>query len=73
MIATLYRGEPLPRSLVSLHKRIHCERGGRTPEPATYWLTVTLPWRMRLYDVNSDSVQRTFPRLSIGLRFRVGI
>lgn len=69
---TLYRGEWLPRSLVSLHRRVHCERGKATAEPPTYWLTVTLPFRMKLYDINTDSVQRTFPRFSIGLRFRVG-
>lgn len=73
LIPTYYRGDPVPRSLVSLHKRIHCERGKTTAEPPTYWLTLTLPWRMKLYDINSDALQKTFPRLSIGFRFRVGI
>jgi hypothetical protein len=72
MIPTYYRGEPLPRRYIDFHKRIHCARGHATAEPPTYWLTFTLPWRMKLYDINSDCLQRTWPRLSIGFRFRLG-
>jgi hypothetical protein len=73
MIPTFFRGEPMNRSLVSLHRRIACARGESTIEPPTYWLTFTLPWRMKLYDPNTDALQKTFPRLSIGIRFRVGV
>lgn len=69
---TLHQGEPLPRSIIGLHKRIHCKRGHQTVEPPTYWLTITLPWRRVMYDVNTDAMQKTWPRLSIGFRFRVG-
>jgi hypothetical protein len=70
---TLYQGEPLQRSLVGWHKRVHCARGEGTPEPPTYWLTVTLPWRKTMYDITTDTLHRTFPKLSIGFRFRIGI
>jgi hypothetical protein len=72
-VRTLYRYEAPPRSIISLHKRIHCARGEYTFEPPTYWLTLTMPWRIEMYDVNTDAMQRTFPRLSIGFRFRFGV
>lgn len=72
MIPTFYRGEPLPRRWIDLHKRVHCERGQSTGEPPTYWLTITLPWKQRLYDINQDAEILTWPRLSIGFRFRIG-
>ncbi len=70
---TLYRGEPLQRSWIGIHKRIACEKGKTTAEPPTYWLTITLPWKQRMWDVNQDAVMLTWPRLSIGFRFRVGV
>lgn len=72
MIQTFYRGEPLPRRWFDLHRRMPCERGGQTVEPPTYWLTVTLPWKQRMWDVNQNALIMTWPRLSIGFRFRVG-
>lgn len=69
---TLYRSEPLPRTWIGFHKRIHCERGQTTLEPPTYWLTITLPWKQRMYDINQDAEIMNWPRLSIGFRFRVG-
>lgn len=70
---TLYRGEPLNCALVSFHKRMHCARGEKTIEPPTYWLTFRLPWRMKLWDINTNAWQRAFPCVSVGFRFRVGI
>lgn len=73
---TLYLGEHLPRSLLSLHRRIPCKCGERTLEPPTYWLTLTLPFRMRLRPKELAGTRmsevRDYPRLSVGLRFRVG-
>ena len=73
---TLYLGEQLPRSLLSLHRRIACKKGGSTDEPPTYWLTLTLPFQMTMRPKELKGKRmaqvRDYPRISIGFRFRWG-
>lgn len=62
-------GEPFTHRGVSIHKRIPCRKGQITCEPPTYWLTLSMPWKRLMFDINQDAMVRAHPRYSLGFRF----
>lgn len=61
---TLKPFECLKHRGVSFHKRVAVRY-----EPETYWLTVSMPWKSRLYDIVTDEFVRRHRRVCIGFRF----
>jgi hypothetical protein len=60
---TLEAGEVAQHRWVSFWKRLSKH------ESATYWLTVTMPWKQQMYDVSLDEFRRAHPMWCIGFRF----
>jgi hypothetical protein len=57
-------GAPYEHRWISVHKRL-----GKGCEPATYWLSITMPWKQWLYSVNVDEVVLRHPTYHFGFRF----
>lgn len=53
-------GESIPDKWVLLHRR-ESRFAGRP----MWVLTFKLPWKLRLYTINNDSIQRRYPRISL--------
>jgi len=64
MMQVVNAGEPFTHKIISIHKRIP-----KQFEPPTYWLTITMPWKSYLYDLNSDEMKWKHPRYCFGFRF----
>jgi hypothetical protein len=70
-------GTPYKHRWMSFHKRIparyeeNLKKYVPTPEPATYWVSVTMPWKRRMYAINVDSFELLHPVYCFGFRFHV--